>query len=100
MSSKRRLPVDTRARLDHQYIQYSQQELTNMDIYKEAEEKTAAITPETEVERERHADPFRPLVLALLHQARDQAARRKAKERAREGKTELEPAQRNGNAKP
>jgi hypothetical protein len=71
-----------------------------MDIDKESQEETAGFAPEIEVERERERDPFRPLVLALLHQARDQAAKRREEDRAREGITKQEPAQRNRNARP
>lgn len=100
MTRKRRLPVDKSPRLDHQLVQYRQQELTTMDIYKQSQEETAGVAPEIEVERERESDPFRPLVLALLHQARDQAAKRRDKERDQEGITKQEPAQRNRNARP
>lgn len=68
-----------------------------MDIYKESQDESFGLAHEQQLERERKTDPFRPLVLALLHQAEEEREKRK---RDREGATELTPAQRTGNAKP
>lgn len=98
MRRNRRLPVDKQARIDHQLFSTVNTKLTTMDIDREKYEDPADLALELEISRERQSDPFRPLVLSLLHEARERAARRD-QERAREGE-EKQPAQGNGNAKP
>lgn len=97
MRPKRRLPVDKHTRIDHQLFSTVNTKLTTMDIDRENSEDAADLALELELSRERQGDPFRPLVLSLLHEARERAARRD-QERVREGE-EKQPAQGNGNAR-
>lgn len=69
----RRLLVDSLTQMDHQ--------LTTMVIRKgDHFETVSAGDDELELERQRETDPFRPLVLVLLEQAREQMRQEKEKQ--------------------
>lgn len=87
MNRKRRLPVDLSTPMDHQ--------LTTMVIRKEDHfETVSAGDDELELERQRETDPFRPLVLVLLEQAREQMRQEKERQEEDDGNVTNRPARR------
>lgn len=70
--------------------------MTKMDTWKESQEDIGVTDDELEIERERAADPFRPLAIVLLDIAREKLARE------REGRKtkNVEPAQRSQRERP
>jgi len=70
--------------------------MTKMQTWKESQDERIAPDDELEIERERAADPFRPLAIVLLDIAREKLAR----EREGREKRDLVPAQRSPRARP
>lgn len=71
--------------------------MTKMHAWKENQEEDLGVTEdELEIERERAADPFRPLAIVLLDIAREKLAR----EREGRERENVEPAQRSRHARP
>lgn len=60
-----------------------------MDSEQTSEEKPQALPDESEIERDRLADQFRPFVLLLLERSRELLAEREAKKRERAAKRAL-----------